>query len=181
VGVARQYCGQLGKQDNRRVAVSLSVANDGASLPIAFRLYLPEDWAADKVRRRKAGVPEAVVFRTKSAIALEQIEAAVRAEVARGVVLADAAYGNDTGFRDRLTAWRLPYVVGLQSSTTVWPPGTSRSRPRCWRARCRRRAFVRWLGGRAARARSGPGSRRCGFARPIAIRGARGHGWRNGC
>src|SRR5277367_3349092 len=54
VGVARQYCGQLGKQDNCQVAVSLSVANDAASLPIAFQLYLPEDWASDKARRRKA-------------------------------------------------------------------------------------------------------------------------------
>jgi len=123
VGVARQYCGQLGKQDNCQVAVSLSVANDAASLPIAFRLYLPEEWAADRSRRRKAGVPEEVVFRTKPEIALAQIEAALRAGVPRGVVLADAAYGNDTSFRDRLTAWGLPYVVGVQSSCTVWPPG----------------------------------------------------------
>jgi SRSO17 transposase len=124
VGVARQYCGQLGKQDNCQVAVSLSVANDAASLPIAFRLYLPEEWASDKARRRKAGVPEKVVFRTKPAIALEQIDAALRAGVTRGVVLADAAYGNDTDFRDQLTALGLPYVVGLQSSSTVWRPGT---------------------------------------------------------
>ena len=64
VGVARQYCGQLGKQDNCQIAVSLSVANEHASLPIAFRLYLPEDWAADPVRRARAGVPEDVVFKT---------------------------------------------------------------------------------------------------------------------
>ena len=57
VGVARQYCGQLGKQENCQVAVSLSVANDWASLPIAFELYLPEDWAGDPARRAKAGVP----------------------------------------------------------------------------------------------------------------------------
>lgn len=125
VGVARQYCGQLGKQDNCQVAVSLSVANDVASLPIAFRLYLPAEWASDKARRRKSGVPDEVVFRTKSEIALEQIDAALRAGVTRGVVLADAAYGNDTNFRDQLTALGLPYVVGLQSSCTVWPPGTA--------------------------------------------------------
>ena len=58
VGVARQYCGQLGKQDNCQVAVSLSLANHHASLPVAYRLYLPEDWAEDSKRRRKAGVPE---------------------------------------------------------------------------------------------------------------------------
>ena len=125
VGVARQYCGQLGKQDNCQVAVSLSVANDAASLPIAFRLYLPEDWASDTARRRKAGVPDDVVFRTKPEIALAQIEAALRAGVPRGVVLADAAYGNDTDFRDRLTALGLPYAVGIQSSCTVWPPGAA--------------------------------------------------------
>ena len=66
VGVARQYCGQLGKQDNCQVAVSLSVANDHASLPIAYRLYLPESWANDADRRAKAGIPEDVVFRTKA-------------------------------------------------------------------------------------------------------------------
>ena len=76
VGVARQYCGQLGKQDNCQIAVSLSVANEHASLPIAFRLYLPEAWAADPVRRARAGVPEDVVFKTKPQIALDQIRAA---------------------------------------------------------------------------------------------------------
>ena len=83
-GVARQYCGQLGKQDNCQVAVSLSVANDHASLPIAYRLYLPEAWADDPDRRAKAGVPEDVVFRTKPEIALDQIRAALAAGVPTG-------------------------------------------------------------------------------------------------
>jgi SRSO17 transposase len=65
VGVARQYCGQLGKQDNCQVAVSLSLANRHASLPVAYRLYLPEAWAKDSERRRKTGVPEEVSFKTK--------------------------------------------------------------------------------------------------------------------
>ena len=90
VGVARQYCGQLGKQDNCQVAVSLSVANHHASLPVAYRLYLPEDWAADSKRRRKTGVPEDVVFKTKPEIALEQIAAACKVGLPRGVVLMDA-------------------------------------------------------------------------------------------
>src|SRR5918912_3433016 len=68
VGVARQYCGQLGKQDRCQVAVSLSVANDHASLPIAYRLFLPEAWANDPARRAKAGVPAAITFDTKTAI-----------------------------------------------------------------------------------------------------------------
>ena len=73
VGVARQYCGQLGKQDNCQVAVSLSLANHAASLPIAWRLYLPLEWTADAERRAAAGVPETVGFLTKPQIALEQI------------------------------------------------------------------------------------------------------------
>ena len=92
IGVARQYCGQLGKQDNCQIAVSLSVANDEASLPIGYRLYLPEAWANDPHRRTKAGVPEDVTFRTKPEIALSEIEAALAAGVPRGVVLADAGW-----------------------------------------------------------------------------------------
>src|ERR671939_197520 len=77
VGVARQYCGQLGKQDNCQVAATLSVANEAASLPIAYRLYLPEAWAGDPARRASAGVPEEIEFRTKPAIALEQVRRAL--------------------------------------------------------------------------------------------------------
>src|SRR3954454_840500 len=84
VGVARQYCGQLGKQENCQVAVTLSVANEHASLPVAFELYLPEDWAGDPARRAKAGVPEEVVFRTKPAIALQQIRRALADGVGLG-------------------------------------------------------------------------------------------------
>jgi SRSO17 transposase len=73
VGVARQYCGQLGKQDNCQIAVSLSVASRRASLPIAYRLYLPQGWADDENRRQRAGVPEDIKFATKPEIALEQI------------------------------------------------------------------------------------------------------------
>jgi hypothetical protein len=123
VGVARQYCGQLGKQDNCQVAVSLSVANDHASLPIAYRLYLPEAWADDPARRRKAGVPDDIAFRTKPQIALAQIRAALLAGVPSAVVLADAGYGVDTEFRDGITELGLRYVVGIQSSTMLWPPG----------------------------------------------------------
>ena len=73
MGVAHQYCGQLGKQANCQVAVSLSLANHAASLPVAYRLYLPKHWIEDESRRRKAGVPEEISFKTKPEIALEQI------------------------------------------------------------------------------------------------------------
>jgi SRSO17 transposase len=123
VGVTRQYCGQVGKQENCRIAVSLSVATWGSSLPIAYRLYLPKDWAEDVERREKAEVPDEIEFETKLGIALDQIRAAVAAKVTRGVVLADAAYGINTEFRDALTQLELQYVVGVQSSMTVWEPG----------------------------------------------------------
>jgi SRSO17 transposase len=123
VGVTRQYCGQVGKQENCRVAVSLSVATWSSSLPISYRLYLPKEWAEDSDRRKKAEVPEEVQFQTKPEIALEQIRAAVAAKVARGTVLADAAYGINTEFRDGLSDLGLQYVVGVQGSMTVWEPG----------------------------------------------------------
>ena len=124
VGVTRQYCGQLGKQDNCQVAVSLSLANHHASLPVAYRLYLPEDWAKDSGRRRKTGVPEEVSFKTKPEIAIEQITAACAAGLPRGVVLMDAGYGNNSELRADITALGLTYVAGILSTTTVWAPGT---------------------------------------------------------
>jgi SRSO17 transposase len=118
-----KYCGQLGKQDNCQVAVSLSAANDHASLPIAYRLYLPHEWIDDPARRAKAGVPDDIVFQTKPQIALDQLRAARAAGIEADVVLADAGYGNDTDFRDGITEIGLAYAVGIQSSTSLWPPG----------------------------------------------------------
>ena len=123
--MARQYCGQLGKQDNCQVAVSLSLANHHASLPVAYQLYLPQDWAEDRERRRKVGVPEDVKFKTKPEIALEQLRWAHQAGLPRGVALLDAGYGNNTALRDGITALDLPYAAGICSTTTVWAPGTA--------------------------------------------------------
>jgi SRSO17 transposase len=124
VGVARQYCGELGKQDNCQVAVSLSVANERMSLPIDYRLYLPHEWTDDAARRKEAGIPEDVVFQTKQEIALGMIEKALREGIPKGVVLTDAGYGNDTEFRDGLQELGVEYAVGIQKTTTVWAPGT---------------------------------------------------------
>jgi SRSO17 transposase len=123
VGVARQYCGQLGKQDNCQVAVTLSVANEEASLPIAYRLYLPKEWTRDPERCAKAGVPAAVKFATKPRLAIQQIRRALADGVPPGIVLMDAGYGNDSGFRDALREEKLLYVGGIQSSAKLWPPG----------------------------------------------------------
>ena len=137
VGVTRQYCGRLGKTDNCQIAVTLSVANHAASLPIAYRLYLPEDWAGDAARRKKTGVPDEVKFKTKSQISLAQIAAALAAGVRPGVVLADAAYGVNGAFRAGLTRLGLTYAVGVQSNVTIWAPGVEPLPPATGRGRGR--------------------------------------------
>src|ERR1700687_4536689 len=133
VGVARQYCGVLGKQDNCQVAVTVTMANEAVSVPAAYRLYLPESWANDRRRRREAGIPEEVTFQTKWQIALERIAHLRDEGLPLAPVVADAGYGVVTAFRDALTAWGIPYVVGITSETTVWRPGTEPLRPRAYR------------------------------------------------
>lgn len=135
VGVARQYCGQMGKQDNCQVAVSLSLASAQGSIPIAYQLYLPKDWAADPVRRKAGGVPEEIAFATKPEIALAQIRQGIAAGVPMGVVLADAGYGDETAFRDGITELGLLYAVGIRPGTTVWAPGTAPLPPKPWSGR----------------------------------------------
>ena len=120
VGVARQYCGQLGKTDNCQVAVSLSLATADGSLPLDYRLYLPREWAEDRPRCKRAGVPEGIVFATKGEIAWAQIEAALSAGIPRGTVLMDAGYGDEAALRDRLSANNFPYAVGIRPATAVW-------------------------------------------------------------
>ena len=132
VGVARQYCGQLGKQDNCQVAVSVSLANEHFSVPIGYRLYLPKDWSVDLKRRKKAGVPADIAFATKPEIALRLIDEARGAGEAPKMVVADAGYGVDTAFRDQLTARAMHYVVGVTKTVSVWPEGTAPLPPAAW-------------------------------------------------
>ena len=119
VGVSHQYCGQSGKQDNCQVAVSLSLANHHASLPVAYRLYLPNSWSEDKQRRAKAGVPNEIEFKTKLEIARDQIEWACAAGLPRGVVLMDAAYGTDASLRAGVTDLGLQYAVAIRARTLI--------------------------------------------------------------
>jgi SRSO17 transposase len=128
VGVQHQYCGQLGKEANCQVAVSLSIANHSASLPVAYRLYLPKEWSTDRARRNKAGVPRDIRFKTKPEIALEQIRWACESGLPRGVALIDGAYGTDSRLRTGMTALGVSYVVGIQPKILVWPPGTGPKR-----------------------------------------------------
>jgi SRSO17 transposase len=137
VGVARQYCGMLGKQDNCQVAVSVTLACQAGSLPVAWQLYLPREWADDVPRCEKAGVPPCVEFATKPAIASAQIERLMDQGAPKHCVLADAGYGVDTAFRERLTAMGLPYVVGVTGAVTVWPPGRGPLPPKPYSGRGR--------------------------------------------
>jgi SRSO17 transposase len=132
----------LGKQDNCQVAVSLSLANHAASLPIACRLYLPEDWAADADRRKRAKVPADITFKTKPQIALDQIKAALAEAIHPGIVLMDAGYGADTELRDGITAEGLTYAAGIGPNTTVWPPGMVPLPPKEWSGRGRRATLL---------------------------------------
>jgi SRSO17 transposase len=129
VGVAHQYCGQLGKQANCQVAVTLSLANHAASLPVAYRLYLPKVWAEDDGRRSKAGVPEDVEFKTKPEIALDQIRFACEIGLPGDMALLDAGYGHDAKLRTGLTELGKRYVAGIQPQTLVWKPGTRSGLP----------------------------------------------------
>ena len=123
VGVAHQYCGQLGKQANCQVAVTLSLANHDASLPVAYRLYLPKAWAEDDVRRVKAKVPEDIAFKTKPEIALEQIRWACEIGLPGNMVVVDAGYGHDSKLRVGITELGRTYVAGIQPQTLVRKPG----------------------------------------------------------
>ena len=124
VGVHHQYCGQLGKQANCQVTVSLSIANHSASLPVAYQLYLPQEWIKDRARRKKAGVPKGTKFKTKPEIALEQIRWACAGGLPHGVTLMDAAYGRDARLRAGMTELGVTYVAGIVPSILMWAPGT---------------------------------------------------------
>jgi SRSO17 transposase len=123
VGVGRQYCGVLGKQENCQVVVAVSLVNATASVPAGYRLYLPEGWARDRKRRRDAGVPDEIAFKTKWEIALELIDGLLEDDLPRAPVVADAGYGDVTAFRDGLTSRGLAYAVGIKGETTCWPVG----------------------------------------------------------
>lgn len=128
VGVARQYSGTLGRTDNCQVAVSLHLAGELGSGCLGLRLYLPEEWTKDRARCRGVGVPDDVEHARKWELALGLVEEALRWGVAKYVVLADAGYGDASEFRDSLTARGVPYLVRVQGTHKVWPPGAKPKR-----------------------------------------------------
>lgn len=143
VGVVRQYCGVLGKQDNCQVAVTVTMANEAVSVPAAYRLYLPEVWASDRRRRSEAGVPEEVTFKTKWQIALDQIDRLREEGLPLAPVIADAGFGVVTAFREALTERGIPYALGITGQTTVWRPGTEPLPPPAYGGRGRPSTLIR--------------------------------------
>lgn len=121
VGVQRQYTGSAGKVTNSQVGVSLSVSTRTERLPVDFELYLPESWANDPARRHEARIPEGIAFKTKPELALDMIDRALDHGFPLATILADAAYGNSSEFRNQLRLRGLDYAVGIDSTTKVWP------------------------------------------------------------
>ena len=121
VGVKRQYCGQLGEKANCQSLVSLTLARAEVPVGVGLRLSLPEDWCADAARRAAAGVPEAVGYRPKWRIALDEIDRVLAAGARFAAVLADAEYGKAGEFRAGLGERRLAYAVGILPTQTVYP------------------------------------------------------------
>jgi SRSO17 transposase len=184
--------------------VTLSIANHYASLPVAYRLYLPKEWATDGTRRRKAGVPKEVTFKTKPAITLEQLRWACATGLPRGVVLMDAGYGTDTDLRTNITALGLSYVAGIQPQTLVWAPGTGPQPAKNWsghgrppkllrrdgkhqpisvkklKLACHRMLGARSRGGKPRRSRCPHALPVCAFVRRIEITGSLRAGQRSG-
>ena len=124
-GVKRQWSGTLGKVDNCQVAVSVHAVGQRGTLPLGWRLYLPQEWCADELRRTRAKIPAAVAFETKPALARGLIEQAAGWQIPLAPILADQAYGEDTHFRTRLHGLELEYLLSVGVQTSVYPPGTS--------------------------------------------------------
>ena len=129
VGVARQYCGALGKTANCQVAVTLDLGTEESSTPLDWALYLPEQWINDPVRRKEAGVPEEITFKTKTELALDLIDEVRGWGLQDRLVLADSAYGDAYEFRQGLRSRELDYVVQVSGDLTAWTEDPHPSKP----------------------------------------------------
>jgi len=205
VGVARQYCGQIGKHNNCQAAVSLSVSTWNTSLPVAWRLYLPEAWCRDSEGRRKTGIPEKIEFQTKPAIALQQIRQAMEKtfrresssrmqpmETARNSAPASASSVCNTQWlssRPQLFGSREsnPYRRHRESLAVARHPGAcSATTTIClfqrsnWLSACRHRCGKTSAGVRAVKEPCAPALPPCVYVLPIAITSALSHTRKNG-
>ena len=129
VGVARQYCGQLGKRANRQSLASLTLARGELPVCVALRLFLPKAWVEDEKRRAAAGVPEATEGRSKGQIALAEIDRLLARGVTFGCVLGDAEYGKAASFRHGLSARGLRWALGIAPNQKVYPAEVTLSWP----------------------------------------------------
>lgn len=125
VGVARQYCGALGKIANCQVAVTLHYVGQSrpghtGSAALGWRLFLPKDWSEDPARRAQAHVPEEVSYRTKNQLALELVREALERGLPKAPVLADSDYGDDYGFRAALRELGCAYAVAVEPRAKAW-------------------------------------------------------------
>jgi SRSO17 transposase len=123
-GVARQYCGTLGKRANCQIGVFLGYASPKGHVGLDRALYLPQQWTDTRARCRQAGIPDAVPFQTKPQLALTLVERALDAGVPAAWVVADEVYGNDSKFRAPLEARGQAYVLAVRRDYPVstWPP-----------------------------------------------------------
>jgi len=122
-GVKRQYSGTLGKIGNCQIGVSLHAVGEHATLPLGWALYLPQDWCDDPERRRRAKIPEDVVFQTKPQLGLGLVTQAASWAIDRVPVLGDAAYGENTQLRSGLDSGGIEYVLSINPETTIFEPG----------------------------------------------------------
>jgi len=129
VGVARQYCGALGKTANCQVAVTLDLGTEESSTPLDWALYLPEQWIKDPVRRKAAGVPEEIIFKTKTELALDLIDEVKGWGLQGRLVLADSAYGDGFEFRKELRDRGLDYVVQVSGDLMAWTKDPHPAKP----------------------------------------------------
>ncbi len=123
-GVKRQYSGTLGKVGNCQIAVSLHAVGAKGTVPLGFRLYLPEDWCADPERRKPAKIPDSVEFSTKPALGSELVARAAGWKIRRAPVLGDQAYGNDAKLRARLHSDGIDYVLSVGAEIDVFERAT---------------------------------------------------------
>ena len=129
VGVTRQYCGALGKTANCQVAVTLDLGTEESSTPLDWALYLPEPWINDPVRRKDAGVPEEITFKTKTELALDLIDEVRAWGLHDRLVLSDSGYGDAYEFRHELRSRELDYVVQVSGDLTGWTEDPHPSEP----------------------------------------------------
>jgi SRSO17 transposase len=123
-GVKRQYSGTLGKIGSCQIAVSLHAVSAKGTAPLGFRLYLPEDWSQDPLRRRETKIPADVEFATKPALGAALVARAAGWKIRRAPVLGDQAYGDDSKLRTRLHDDALDYVLSVAAETGVFEPDT---------------------------------------------------------